>query len=74
MYLTFPAPKSWLIALGVLVVWGLDHGMTKYESSDDGQWNSCLAQGSDFKAAIVAIFYVLLCVFLPIKCYLCAFA
>lgn len=70
MYLTFPTPKSSLIPLGVLIVKGLDHGMTKDESSDVGQGNSCLAQGSDFKTAIVAIFYVLLCVFLPIKCYL----
>lgn len=73
MYLTFPALKSSLIPLSVLVVWGVDHGMTKDESSDIGQGSSCLVQGSVFKTAIVAIFYVL-CVFLPIQCYLCAFA
>lgn len=46
--------------------------MTKDKSSDVGQGNSCLAQGTDFKTAMVAIFYVL-CVFLPIRCSLCAF-
>lgn len=33
--------------------------MTKDESYDVGQGNSCLAQGSDFKTAIVAMFYVM---------------
>lgn len=47
--------------------------MTKDESSDAGQGDSCLVQGSEFKTAIVAIFDVL-CVFLPMKRYLCAFA
>lgn len=32
--------------------------MTKDESSDVGQGNSCLAQGSDLKTDIVGIFYV----------------
>lgn len=32
-------------------------------SSDVGQGNSCLAQGSDFKTDIVTVFCVVMCIF-----------